>query len=247
MKVELVSLTKPCIEGVNSAEDLIACCARVSNPGNQMNSASAPGLLRYLIKNKHWSPFEMVSMCVSIETSRAMAQQILRHRSFSFQEFSQRYASVDDLDEILEPVELRWKAETNRQSSSKSTDKYDNIINLQNSDAVDLYMTLVGAGVSTETARFVLPLTTKTKIYMNGTLRSWIHYLDIRADEHTQKEHRLIAENIKNIVEQQFPTVYEAIYSKEAINQEKIEKATRILVHAGIMTELERQKMINCV
>jgi thymidylate synthase (FAD) len=213
MKVELVSLTKPIIDGVDSAEDLIAYCARVSNPGNQMNSASAPGLLRYLIKNKHWSPFEMVSMCVSIETSRAMAQQILRHRSFSFQEFSQRYASVADLDEMLEPVELRSIASSNRQSSSvpyrgtgqKKVDAYLK-------EGVELYKELVDKNVATETARFVLPLTTKTKLYMNGTLRSWVHYLDLRCDEHTQKEHRLVANQIKNIVEINFPTVYEAIY-----------------------------------
>ena len=212
MKVELVSLTKPIIEGVDSAEDLIAYCARVSNPGNQINSASAPGLLRYLIKNKHWSPFEMVSMCVSIETSRAMAQQILRHRSFSFQEFSQRYASVAELEDILEDFEIRMKADTNRQSSSEVTHLWDKDIQATLEQNVKMYNYLVEQGVATETARFILPLTTKTKLYMNGTLRSWVHYLDLRCDEHTQKEHRLVANQVKNIVEQHFPTVYEAIY-----------------------------------
>ena len=110
MKVSLVSITKPYIDNIESAEDLIAYCARVSNPGNQMNTESAPKLLRYLIKNKHWSPFEMASMCVEIETSRAMAQQILRHRSFSFQEFSQRYSDVNELKELFEPIELRKAA-----------------------------------------------------------------------------------------------------------------------------------------
>ena len=213
MKVELISITKPIVDGVDSAEDLIAYTARVSNPGNQMNTNSAPGLLRYLIKNKHWSPFEMVNMCVSIETSRAMAQQILRHRSFSFQEFSQRYADINALEDILEPMELRYKNKSNRQSSSapyrgtgqKKVDAY-----LQ--QGVELYNELVNKNVATETARFVLPLTTKTKLYMNGSIRSWIHYLDNRADEHTQKEHRLVAEQVKNILEIQFPTVYEAIY-----------------------------------
>ena len=215
MKVELVSITKPVIDGVNSAEDLIAFCARVSNPGNQMNTATAPGLLKYLIKNKHWSPFEMVNMCVSIETSRAMAQQILRHRSFSFQEFSQRYAAVTDLEEMLEPVELRQAAETNRQSSNVVTNYYDDEINKLQLGLVRSYHELIANGVSTETARFILPLTTKTKLYMNGTLRSWVHYLDLRCDEHTQKEHRLVAEQVKNILEVNFPTVYEAIYGNK--------------------------------
>jgi thymidylate synthase (FAD) len=212
MKVELVSITKPCIEGVDSAEDLVAYCARVSNPGNQMNSATAPGLLRYLIKNKHWSPFEMVNMCVSIETSRAIAQQILRHRSFSFQEFSQRYSSVEDLENFIELVELRMAAETNRQSSEDVITSFDGIIDETIKHCITTYKNLLKAGVSTETARFVLPLTTKTKLYMNGSLRSWIHYLDLRCDKHTQKEHRLIANQIKNIVKINFPAVYEAIY-----------------------------------
>ena len=211
MKVELISVTKPYIDGVDSAEDLIAYCARVSNPSNQMNSASSPNLLRYLIKNKHWSPFEMVSMCVSIETSRAIAAQILRHRSFSFQEFSQRYANVNALDDILEPVELRMAAETNRQSSSEVVNTWDKDVGDIVHQSARLYNYLLEQGVSTETARLILPLTTKTKIYMNGTLRSWIHYLDLRCDEHTQKEHRLVAEQVRGIVEQTFPTITEAI------------------------------------
>ena len=217
MRVELVSITKPVIEGVNSAEDLIAYTARVSNPGNQMNSASAPGLLRYLIKNKHWSPFEMVSMCVSIETSRAMAQQILRHRSFSFQEFSQRYANVEELKDILEPYEFRMANKKNRQSSEREIGHkalYSQAKQVLDQN-IGLYNTLIEYGVAPETARFVLPLTTKTKLYMNGTLRSWIHYLDLRCDEHTQKEHRLIANNIKGLLEQNFPTITEAIYGNK--------------------------------
>lgn len=207
MKVELISITKPRIDGVNSAEDLIAYCARVSNPGNQMNSATAPKLLEYLIKNKHWSPFEMVSMCVSIETSRAIAAQILRHRSFSFQEFSQRYASVD----ANEPVELRLKGSTNRQSSTNTTTKYNWMINLHTKHSFKFYKYLLDKGVASETARMVLPLSTKTKLYMNGTIRSWIHYLSVRADEHTQKEHRIIAEEIEKILFVQFPTVFKAL------------------------------------
>ena len=124
MKVEFVSKTVPAIEDAPTSDDLIAYCARVSNPGNQHNSETAPALLRYLIRNKHWSPFEMVNMCVSIETSRAIAQQILRHRSFSFQEFSQRYAAVDQ--GMVEPVGLRMQAEKNRQSSSEAAPDYLN-------------------------------------------------------------------------------------------------------------------------
>lgn len=210
MKVELISITKPVIDKVNSAENLIAYCARVSNPGNQMNSATAPKLLEYLIKNKHWSPFEMVSMCISIETSRAIAAQILRHRSFSFQEFSQRYATVDSVEPI-EPIELRLKGTTNRQSSTEPTKKYDWLIKLHYKYSHKIYKYLLDNGVATESARMVLPLSTKTKLYMNGTLRSWIHYLDIRANEHTQKEHRLIAEEIEKILYKQFPSVFKAI------------------------------------
>ena len=212
MNVELVSITKPNIDGIDSAEELIAYCARVSNPGNQMNTETAPNLLRYLIKNKHWSPFEMVSMCVSIETSRAMAQQILRHRSFSFQEFSQRYAEVGGTS-WQEPVEFRYKNDTNRQSSSAvvvDTEVYDTEDWLAEECYV-FYNSLLEKGVAPETARFVLPLSTKTKLYMNGTVRSWIHYLDIRAHDHTQKEHRLVALEIKRILKEQFPTVWEAI------------------------------------
>lgn len=215
MKVELVSITKPEVEGVETAEELIAYCARVSNPSNQMNTESAPKLLRYLINNKHWSPFEMVNMCVSIETSRAIAAQILRHRSFSFQEFSQRYASVADLEDMLEPIELRKAGVTNRQSSAEKVE--DDLVNDLVRETLETcnntYHALLESGVSTETARFVLPLTTKTRIYMNGTLRSWIHYLDSRCDKHTQKEHRLVADQIRHILVEKFPTVYDAIYN----------------------------------
>lgn len=216
MKVELVSITKPVIEGIDTAEELIAYCARVSNPSNQMNKKTATNLLNYLIKHKHWSPFEMASMCVSIETSRAIAAQILRHRSFSFQEFSQRYSSIEEFKDFFEPVELRYSAKTNRQSSSVACDDND-VLNEAVKDhldfSIDFYLDLLDNGIATETARMVLPLATKTKLYMNGTIRSWIHYLAIRADEHTQKEHRLIAEQVKNLLEINFPTVYKAIYN----------------------------------
>lgn len=208
MKVELISITKPEIDGVNSAEDLIAYCARVSNPGNQMNSVTAPALLNYLIQNKHWSPFEMVSMCISIETSRAIAAQILRHRSFSFQEFSQRYSKALN----IEPFEIRLAGSTNRQSSTEITKDWDLEVWEQMQESWNLYDKMVEAGVATESARMVLPLSTTTKLYMNGTLRSWIHYLELRCDEHTQKEHRIIANEVKKIIEERFNTVYQAIY-----------------------------------
>lgn len=212
MNVELISITKPEIQGtgrkLDTAEQLVAYCARVSNPSNQMNNETAPKLLQYLIKNKHWSPFEMVSMCVSIETSRAIAAQILRHRSFSFQEFSQRYAEAIE----PEPFMLRKKAEKNRQSSTEDVEntyqvKADNLVQ----QSFDTYKWLIRQGVATESARMVLPLCTQTKIYMNGTLRSWIHYVQIRDDDHVQKEHREIAVAIRKIMNQQFPTVMEAL------------------------------------
>ena len=210
MKVELVSITRPEINGVNSADELIAYCARVINPSNQLNSATAPGLIKYLIKNKHWSHFEMASMCVSIETSRAIAAQILRHRSFSFQEFSQRYSEASE----YEDVEIRCKAETNRQSSEEKLE--DSELELEIKEHLDnsfkLYEKMLDRGVATECARFVLPLDTKTKLYMNGTLRSWIHYLELRLEDHTQKEHRLIAEQVLKIVKKRFPTIYKALY-----------------------------------
>lgn len=207
MKVELISITAPTTEGAETAEELIAYCARVSNPGNQMNKETAPRLLRYLMRHKHWSPFEMVSMCVSIETSRAIAAQILRHRSFSFQEFSQRYATATK----TEPVDLRLAATSNRQSSSVPFDDKTGIVADIITRAFGAYDELIRQGVATETARMVLPLCTLTKLYMNGTIRSWIHYLQQRCDPHTQLEHRLIAIEIQRILEIRFPTVHAAM------------------------------------
>jgi thymidylate synthase (FAD) len=211
MKVNFISKTQPCIEGVDTAEQLIAYCARVSNPGNQHNNDTAPKLLQFLIKNHHWSPFEMVNMCVSVETSRAIAAQILRHRSFSFQEFSQRYAAVDE--DAHENVEIRRAGTTNRQSSTVVTENADELVSLTVKSAFDAYQTMLDSGVATETARMVLPLCTKTKLYMNGTLRSWVHYLQIRCDDHVQKEHREIADAIREILKIEFPTVFQAVFT----------------------------------
>ena len=222
MNVNLISITQPVTSpstglGLNSAEDLVAFCARVSNPKNQTNTKTAPKLLKFLIKHKHWSPFELASMCVEIKTSRAIAAQILRHRSFSFQEFSQRYSKTQQ----LEPLELREQAEKNRQSSTDVvdpflTDDYKNIpasmaISEHLNKGIKLYDELIEAGVAKESARMILPLTTETTMYMNGTIRSWVHYINLRTEQNTQKEHRDIANKIKEIFIKQFPNTSEAL------------------------------------
>jgi len=214
MNVNLVSVTKPEIKGIKNAEDLVAFCARVSNPSNQMNVETAPKLLRFLIKHKHWSPFELVDMCVEIKTSRGIAAQILRHRSFSFQEFSQRYSEATD----YEDVELRLQGDKNRQVGEdllpKNHPEFNNLNGLL-AETLSLsehcYQTMIDNGIAKEVARMVLPLTTQTTIYMKGSLRSWIHYIELRAQENTQKEHRLIAEDCKKIFINNFPVIAEAL------------------------------------
>jgi thymidylate synthase (FAD) len=208
MNVKLISVTEPWFSLENS-EDLVAYIARVSNPDNQMNTETAPKLLRYLIKNKHWSPFEMVDMTVEIKTSRAIAAQILRHRSFSFQEFSQRYSSPME----FEPIELRLQAEKNRQSSEKviRDTELQKEVEAVIAGCIYTYNKMIKSGVSKETARFILPLTTQTTLYMKGSLRSWIHYIELRTDPHTQKEHREIALEIKNIFTSSYPIIAEAL------------------------------------
>jgi thymidylate synthase (FAD) len=210
MKVKLISITKPEIEGIESAEDLISYCARVSNPSNQMNTETAPKLLAYLIKHKHWSPFEMASMTVEIKTSRAIAAQILRHRSFSFQEFSQRYSTATELEEI----EWRLQGKTNRQVGDEKVDLSVSALtklHFIQTKSQELYGELIDSGIAKECARMVLPLNTSTTIYMNGTIRSWIHYLDIRCKDDTQKEHREIANMIRSIFTKHFPTIAKAL------------------------------------
>ncbi len=210
MNVKLISVTQPTIEGEQmNAEELVTYCARVSNPENQMNTETAPKLINFLIKHKHWSPFEMVNMCVEIKTSRAIAAQILRHRSFSFQEFSQRYSEALE----LEPLELREQAEDNRQSSSAIVDDEYTLstANLFMESARDLYKQLCAMGVARETARMLLPLGAQTTMYMNGNVRSWVHYINLRTEENTQKEHREVANEVKKIFIQQFPQISEAL------------------------------------
>ena len=210
MSVKLISVTDPVIEGIHSAEELITYCARVSNPSNQLNTETAPKLLKYLITHKHWSPFEMASMTFEIKTSRAIAAQILRHRSFSFQEFSQRYSTATELEEI----EWRKQGSTNRQVGDDVVNLFPDVsVQLAKiqQDSLLLYNTLINDGIARECARMVLPLNTSTTVYMNGTVRSWLHYLEIRCKNDTQKEHRVIADEIKNIFRQTFPNISEAM------------------------------------
>ena len=222
MKVKLISYSKPFeqMEGVEDAKDLVAYCARVSNPSNQTNKRTAEKLLRYLIKEKHWSPFEMVSACLEIETTRDIARQMLRHRSFSFQEFSQRYANpVQELEFITR--ECRLQDKNNRQNSIEldpaiqlDLQKQELITDWQRrqhgiiNQAKEAYKWAIENGIAKEQARAVLPEgLTISRLYMNGTLRSWIHYIDLRADNGTQKEHREIALACAKVISEIFPNI----------------------------------------
>ena len=201
------------------AEELIVKMARVSAPKNQDNMDTAPRLLRYLIKYKHWSPFEMSNMCVEIETTRAISPQILRHRSFSFQEFSQRYADTSELGSAVIP-HLRRQDHKNRQNSiddlsPDAISGYYRRISKLYEDAEHLYREMVSSGIAKECARSVLPLSTQTRLFMNGTIRSWIHYLQLRCHESTQLEHREIAETIKGIFCKELPIIGEAAFAED--------------------------------
>jgi thymidylate synthase (FAD) len=208
MRVELVWATP-------EAEKLIVDMARVSNPSNQGNWETGPKLLKYLVKHNHWSPFEMANLCVKIETERDIAAQITRHRSFSFQEFSTRYAKTAP----AEIPRFRRQDEKNRQNS------FDDVHPTHQEDlqrraarvvaeTFAVYESMLGDGVAKETARRILPLCTPTTIYMNGTVRSWIHYMQIRTAEETQLEHRLVAKRCLGIFKEQFPVIAEAIFAK---------------------------------
>ena len=201
---------------VHSTEDgdsLLAYMARVSNPSNQGSKCSHK-LIKYLIKHKHWSPFEMVNMCVEINTTRSISAQIIRHRSFSFQEFSQRYANVEDL-ELPTPPDLRLQDTNNRQNSIDSDDidklTWQGSIQLHYAQCYRLYNNLIKEGIAKECAREVLPMGAPTRLYMNGTLRSWIHYIDLRTSNGTQKEHQDIAVACQELIKQQFPITYEVL------------------------------------
>lgn len=209
MNVKLVAVTQPSDPQIKTAEDLIVYCARVSNPNNQLNFETGPKLINYLVKHKHFSPFEMVDMTVEIKTSRGIAAQILRHRSACFQEFSQRYQVVQDFEDI----EFRMQGKTNRQVGDTIAELPEEIIeeinNLQNNTS-ELYNKLISIGVAKESARFLLPLNTQTTMYMKNNIRNWLAYFNVRLTEHTQKEHRLIAEAIRDIFVQEFPVISEA-------------------------------------
>ena len=207
MTVKLVSITP-------DAEKTMAYIARVSNPSNQNNEKYA-GLLRYCIKHNHWSVFEQSSMTLEIETTRAIAAQILRHRSFTYQEFSQRYAESTDLGKIQLP-ELRRQDDKNRQNSIDDLDnelieKLNRHMETLFTASTNLYIQMLEAGVAKECARMVLPLATPTRIYMTGSCRSWIHYINLRSAHGTQKEHMRIAEGCRGIFVEQFPAVSEAL------------------------------------
>jgi len=219
MKVQLVSYSKPApgfeAEGVDDVQELIAFCARVSNPSAQINTETSEKLIRYLVKHQHWSPLEMVSACLEIETTRDIAHQIVRHRSFSFQEFSQRYANpVEDL--AFTTREARLQDTKNRQNSI-DLDPDDDIDRKLMSDwqiqqdkvimaADKAYQWAIDNGIAKEQARVVLPEgLTKTRLYMNGTLRSWVHYIELRSAHGTQKEHMEIAKECAKVIAEIFP------------------------------------------
>lgn len=220
MKVKLVSYSAPteefAREGIDDVQELIAYCARVSNPSNQMNTETSEKLIRYLTKHAHWSPLEMVSACLEIETTRDIARQMLRHRSFSFQEFSQRYADpTKDLDFVIR--EARLQDMKNRQNSIEVNDdelqkkwqKYQqNVIN----EAKMAYAWAIENGIAKEQARAVLPEgNTISRLYMNGTVRSWIHYIQLRSANGTQKEHILVAKACAEVIAKVFPMANEFV------------------------------------
>jgi thymidylate synthase (FAD) len=201
------------------AEELISYMARVSNPSNQTNTETSAKLIKYLIQHQHWSPFEMVNMCVEINTTRAVAAQLLRHRSFSFQEFSQRYADVSSgLGSPVMPA-LRTQDLTNRQNSKDDlqADKrefYHRRISQLFAESEDLYRELVSNGVAKECARDVLPMASPSRLYMNGTIRSWLHYCDLRTSNGTQREHSLIANGVRDLLYTYLPIVSTAMWTR---------------------------------
>lgn len=220
MNVKLISYSQP-VEGLTAhylkdAQDLIAYCARVSNPANQVNSETSEKLIKYLIKHAHWSPLEMVSACLEIDTTRDIAHQIVRHRSFSFQEFSQRYANPEEMGDQFVTREARLQDKTNRQNSVEIDSEEDihyawaskqqEVID----KAKEVYDWAINAGIAKEQARAVLPEgCTKTRLYMNGTLRSWVHYIELRGANGTQKEHMEIAHACAAVIAQIFPLAKE--------------------------------------
>jgi thymidylate synthase (FAD) len=229
MKVKLISYSQPddaiMNVGLTNAQELIAYCARVSNPANQLNTATSEKLIRYLVKHKHWSPLEMVSLCLEIETTRDIARQILRHRSFSFQEFSQRYADPTQHLEFT-TREARLQDEKNRQNSVSLTEDESTLALIKEWEAKqqaliqlakETYQWAIQKGIAKEQARSVLPEgLTMSRLYMNGTLRSWVHYLELRAGHGTQKEHMDIAQACAKVITKVFPLMPEFITHVES-------------------------------
>jgi thymidylate synthase (FAD) len=215
MNVKLISVTP-------DAEKIMAHCARVSNPANQ-NNENYSKLLKYCIDHKHWSIFEHASMTLEINTTRGLAAQILRHRSFTFQEFSQRYADTTLLADEIPLFELRRQDTKNRQNSIDDIDNTTQKVwaaHIQEhfKKAKEIYDGMIADGIAKECARFVLPLATPTRLYMTGNVRNWIHYIELRSSNGTQKEHMLIANDCKNIFVEQFPTISEALGWKNETN-----------------------------
>ena len=216
--VKLVGITHPIVDKIKTAEEFIAYCARVSNPGNQINNETAEKLLQYLVKNKHWSPFEMVHVVMEINTTRDIGRQILRHRSFSFQEFSQRYAEVDSTSFVTR--EARLQDNNNRQNSIETDDdKLAVTWDLKQQQIAHesklAYKWALQNGIAKEVARSVLPEgLTMSRMYMSGSPRSWIHYCDLRKGNGTQKEHRLIAQECHAIIAIHFPSISNIIMNQ---------------------------------
>jgi thymidylate synthase (FAD) len=215
MNVKLISFSMPSQEMVDmeleTVQDLIAFCARVSNPNNQFNKETSEKLIQYLVKHKHWSPLEMASACLEIETTRDIARQILRHRSFSFQEFSQRYADPKEFGDQFVTREARLQDTVNRQNSIETDDlKLQTLWEQYQQRVIDeaknAYEWAIHNGIAKEQARAVLPEgNTKSRLYMNGTLRSWIHYIELRSANGTQKEHMEIAKECARVIAHIFP------------------------------------------
>ena len=219
VNVKLVSYTQPPYP-METLTDLVAYCARVSNPSNQLNNETSDKLINYLMDHKHWSPLEMVNVCLEINTTRDIAHQIVRHRSFSFQEFSQRYADVKNMGEMFVLREARMQDKKNRQNSielNMNNMLHDKWIKRQlavRALAEETYNWAIHNGIAKEQARVVLPEgLTKSKLYMNGTLRSWVHYVDLRTTKGTQKEHLIIAQECGNIIKGLFPVMNKFIHS----------------------------------
>ena len=226
MHARLISYSQPAdrihsgeagIAGLQNIQDLVAYCARVSNPSNQANTKTTTKLLGYLIKHKHWSPFEMASACIEVKTTRDIARQFLRHRSFSFQEFSQRYADIRDLDDSIVLRKARLQDEKNRQNSVITDDinlhmNWEQHQKIVWAAAMKAYKWAIDNGIAKEQARVVLPEgNTQSRLYVNGTIRSWIHYIELRSANGTQKEHMDLAKAVAEAITKIFPTVKEYV------------------------------------